>query len=1041
MILSTEIWAPLYQDLDRVLYGDLRLSGDNRENAEQNLGVGYRRIDGGLILGGHAWVDQRTTKNDSTFYQTTIGAEAFSDKLDVRANIYVPFGNSSNTILTPSAGRSTPYLAGTSLFVDTPGKAIEEAQKGFDIELGTTLPAFTDHIDSARVYGGYFHFQGDNSDTMNGWRARVTTDVTPWLGFGARYQHDNIRGSEGFFEATLRLPGKKSYKKEGLRARLDESPERDIDIVTGSKVTETGLATPVLNTATGTAQRIVTVDNTAAPGGDGSTERPYNNLLTAQNVLQAGDILYIRAGDGTTTGQNAGITIAKPNVQVIGSGTDFVLDTSRLATSSGLLPRSLLVQAAGTAPAITNPAGAGVLVTADNVLVSGISVSGASSNGIHFLADGVAFNSARVDRVTTNGNTNNGIRIVAQSSGSIKNASITNSTTNSNLGGSGRGIEVRADGGTARIENVYLGGNTVTSNPQQGTLIWSVTAGSSIGTVLFENNNSSNNSEGLYAQAANGGRIDTAIWRNNVATGNTNVGIFSYANTGSDIGTTIIENNITSGSTRGIQTQSRLPDAEMNTIRIDGNTVFGNTTYGIGIFANGPGGLVRDATVTNNQIFNNGTDGVRFESNGAGNTIENFVARNNVSRNNGSYGILVNAINDGLIGTGLIEGNITSSNNNRGVYAVAQTGGDINSITLRSNNSFNNTGASGMGYHVLSTSATSTIGTARLENNIASGNNAMAINVDATTDGTISNVFVTGNVSTGNNTYGIQTIAQSGGDIGTINLTNNIASNNRGGAYHGILVQSTGAGSTINGVTATGNRTDNNGGVGTYILANGTATINTVDITNHTSTANNDQNIRIEASSATSSIGTVTAENIETHNSVAGNGMRMITTSGGTITNATIRNLLTTGNAVNGLNIFAGNTAGPNGIGNILLDRINSTNNLQSGAYLQGSFTAGANITLRNSTMTANNLHGVYVDDDTSGTFIVDLGGGSLGGLGNNRIFGNQAQEMRVDLDGLTLSARNNWWGSAAGLLAGEIYIDNGPIDATSPLATDPGAP
>ena len=82
----------------------------------------------------------------------------------------------------------------------------------------------------------------------------------------------------------------------GLKARLDESPERDIDIVTGDIVTDTGGRVKVLNAQTGRTQKVITVDNSVDAGGDGSAEAPYNTLIDAQNNAEEHTIIYVKNG-------------------------------------------------------------------------------------------------------------------------------------------------------------------------------------------------------------------------------------------------------------------------------------------------------------------------------------------------------------------------------------------------------------------------------------------------------------------------------------------------------------------------------------------------------------------------------------------------------------------------------------------------------------------------------------------------------------------------------------------------------------------------
>src|SRR5690606_13278327 len=44
-ILMTEAWVPLAQEKDRVIFGDMRLMGDDQDSREWNFGLGYREVN------------------------------------------------------------------------------------------------------------------------------------------------------------------------------------------------------------------------------------------------------------------------------------------------------------------------------------------------------------------------------------------------------------------------------------------------------------------------------------------------------------------------------------------------------------------------------------------------------------------------------------------------------------------------------------------------------------------------------------------------------------------------------------------------------------------------------------------------------------------------------------------------------------------------------------------------------------------------------------------------------------------------------------
>jgi hypothetical protein len=570
-ILTNELWAPILQDESRgdVLYGDLRLMGDDQDNREFNLGLGYRRIAsipvlGDGVAGMHGWFDRRLTERGSAFHQSTLGVEWLGERFDARLNGYIPLSE-EQTHSTPNIGKANPYLAGSGIFFDTNGEILEEPQGGFDIELGWEIGQsfeFTEkHTDSLRIYGGAYHFEGDRTEDVTGWRARLTSDITPNISLGGRFQKDDVRGSQGFLEATIRFPfdAKKSFRKEGVRARLDESPERDIDIVSGAVVTDTGLAKPVLNAQTGAAQRVIYVDNQAAAGGTGSKENPFNTLAAAQAVLADHDIVYVAAGDGTTAGQNTGFTINKANVSLIGSGVNFVYDGSRFRAESGTDYTGSLLAAASAAPVITNtnPGSDGITIAADEVAVSGVSVNGATRHGIYALASGGAQRAGvQISDVTVNSNAGSGIVVETRNAGS-------------------------------RIESVELRDITASGNNERGVLIYAHNNGQVVNAELRDIAASGNRWQGVFVQSFNGGLITNAAL-NNITSNN--------------------NNNVT-GIGRGVEIRSegagsRIESAELNNIGATGNRLQGVIIYGFN------GGLIESVELNDIAASTNNDRGV-----------------------------------------------------------------------------------------------------------------------------------------------------------------------------------------------------------------------------------------------------------------------------------------------------------------------------------------------------------------------------------------------------------------------------------------------
>lgn len=524
-ISMNEFWVPFHQDATKgsVFYGDLRMMGDNEDNRELNVGVGYREMVnteslGQGVLGGHVWFDRRKTSFDSKFNQITVGGEWFSDDWDIKVNGYIPL-NKDKTFERSNPNGLNAQFVGNQILVNTNQIVVEEALMGADLELGMRVPFLDDYTDSTRIYAAAFHFQGDRAEDVSGWRARISSDITEDFQIGARFQTDDVRGSQSFLEATVRFPfgNKQSYKDQGLWARMDESPERDIDIVSNEAVLDQGNNVALLNSSTSTAQNVIHVDNTVAGGGAGTNESRFNTLAAAQAAAGANDIIYVHRGDGTTAGMNAGITIDDAGQKLVGAGVNLTLSDFGLISATGIGTNSDVLIAASSAPVITNGAGDGITVTADDVKISGLTVSGATGNGIELNYSAAQDHSVEISNVTSTGNGEDGIEI--RTSGTANLASqITNSTFSNNTD---FGVFYFLQGAGTGSQTVNC--NTMSMNGRDGVRM--STRDTFIADFTLQNNNSSQNTEMGYNLRSEGTGSNTFTVKNNTSSSNTTIGL------------------------------------------------------------------------------------------------------------------------------------------------------------------------------------------------------------------------------------------------------------------------------------------------------------------------------------------------------------------------------------------------------------------------------------------------------------------------------------------------------------------------------------
>ena len=791
-ISMMEFWVPLGQNEEdgSVLFGDLRMMGDNQENKELNVGVGYREIIntkllGDGIAGGMVWFDRRKTTSNSEFNQVTAGLEWLGEQYDVRLNGYVPLNKKQSYTRANPNGDGLGFV-GNQIIVNTDQAVVEEALPGLDLEIGTRLNFLDGVTDSTRVYAGAYHFEGDRAEDVTGYRARIAADITSDIQVGARYQKDDVRGSQTYLEATVRFPfdAKKSFQEEGLRSRLDESPERDIDIVSNEAVLDDGIDQLVLNTNSGVTQNVLHVNNTAGGGGDGSIETPYNTLLAAQTAATTNDLIYVHRGDGTTTGQDAGVTLDDDGQMLVGSGVNLVYDTGRYRTSNGLeIGDGVIVnQQTADNPIITNGAGSGVDVMADNVLLSGLTVDGATEHGVS------AINSENlvIDNITgrNNGTSqplgHSAIKIEADGR-DIENVTVINNITDNSAG---RGVWVLANNGSV-IEDVLIEKNTTLNNAVHGIIAEADMAGSRINNVLIQDNIAHDNNTGILAFTRNSGDIENVTMRSNISYDNGGEGL--RANSRAFMGLIDMEDNHSYNNGRdGLEV--RADGGTVTKAVLQNNLSENNTLTGFQILGLSSGTLT-DVTLQNNMSISNGDTGIIFETQSAASLVQASI-ENNITNNNVTDGFAVSAI--GASSMGVINVSNNSARENDLNYRTAVSAGSaISLITYSVNESYDSLVQQGFRSQVNNLGSTLNVD---YLNNVSKGNASYGIYIFADDNGVIGQSNIKNNI-TENNQIGLYAFARNDGEISQAVYERNIVKNN---TTQGVLINDDSASSTVN---------------------------------------------------------------------------------------------------------------------------------------------------------------------------------------------------------------------------------------------------
>lgn len=792
-------------------------------NFAGNLGAGVRWLnpDNNRIIGGGFWWDH--DNNQSNQYDQLGGSfEWLGNFLDLRANVYFPtnnnvhmigqFFNNQNVFIGHNIGISQTTITNSAL-------------TGGDFESGGALPGIGDL--GLRAYAGGYYYQGPQSaGGIYGIRGRLEALITQNLWGTVAVSHDRVFGTNVMAAATIYLGTGQSprfMQRIPMTTRLYQQMERQYRVAVQRDVeNEILLALRAGGTGgsggpVGTPIYVDFVDNTAAPGGDGSAQHPFNHLptTTPSNV----DIVFVRRGDGTSNNMNQGITLN--NFQrLLGDGVPHLFTST---TGTFLFPGFT----PGPLPTITNVNAGGSAVTlASHNEVSGFNITGSALHGITG-SNIVDFNINNVN-VTSSGNSLGPVPVGAgiQLTNATGIGQIFNSTF---TGNNAEGIRIDNNaGGTLDLAitnvqaNSNLTGLELNANASQ------------INPTVVNSTFNGNRDDGIQISLANSatmtGSFDqiTANNNNRTAPSVLNFGNgFSYSSSGSTGNLVITRSNFSANELNGLSFTTTAGSV-LNASLINNNNVNGN----VGISDNLQNGVLFNntdsavtATVLNNFINTNGAIGIDVVSKGEGLFPSSFAltAGGYLTQDTNGNGILepgennvaIPSLGPTIIGNGVMnrEGNTIIGNHGAGIAYTLQdqaTGsaniiGNIIQSTAAAVPASTTYLGQAIDIRLTGTSIASTA-TASFTGGI----------IDANQIGSLTNSAL-GNAGGGIRVYADQNTSLQGLEIGTLAKGNIIASNGSDGIN--ILRANTAQVGNVTPVTITNNQIDSNNGTGVSISA------------------------------------------------------------------------------------------------------------------------------------------------------------------------------------------------------------------------------
>ncbi|MFB8791964.1 MAG: right-handed parallel beta-helix repeat-containing protein [Potamolinea sp.] len=649
---SFEAFVPLSQSMGKsvtFLEGRLLLSTENSLTSG-NIILGHRFLSpkGDRLHGASIAYDMRNT-GKSNFHQVAVGVESLGESWDIRANAYIPVGETrqltEEKIVKTATSFSEPFFQGNFLAQTRNqqqqiNRRWEAAMTGFDLEAGVKIAQLGETGD-LRGYAGVYYYDAAGSSGILGGRARLEVRPTDTLKLGLSLSSDATFGTNIVLRVAASFPNNRPSgkgKAERLLARLGEPVTRTPNIVVESQFKSESFSVQdtvfVTNPATGEPWRFRHV-NLGIGTGNATFENPTGTVAAALNVAVPNDIVYVQPGT------NPGIPAFRipDKVQVLSTSPVQRIDT----VESGKI--QLPLSGAGVMPIVTGRA-----IVGNNITISGLFFQTNSNSGIYgtnisnvIIRDNAITNAAREGILLENVTgkvaiTNNSINNANAEGFSLKNnfgqveLTLTENqiANNGKAGDEGDGVKVELRNnaqGTFNISNNQIANNRGISGIADG-----------IDIKLF------NNAQALF-NITNNQIIGNQFRGTSIELESTAQATFNLTNN------TISDNQADA-------TYIKLSETAQGTFTIDNNQITRNGIYGIGIF-------LADRTkgtfyLTNNRIAENQDNGVFIQlSNNAQGTVS--IANNQQITQNGSFGIFTTT-NQNTVLRLLVESNNITDN-------------------------------------------------------------------------------------------------------------------------------------------------------------------------------------------------------------------------------------------------------------------------------------------------------------------------------------------------------------------------------------------
>ncbi|MEP0808415.1 right-handed parallel beta-helix repeat-containing protein [Trichocoleus sp. ST-U2] len=622
-------FVPLWQNSDNLTFleGRLLLSTED-SHISSNIVLGHRFYSAkdNRILGGYVAFDTRDTGN-SNFNQLGAGFESLGENWDIRANAYIPVGDTrqltQERVFSTGLSFSDPFFQGNFLGQTRNqqlqrDRNFEAAMAGFDVEAGMKIAQIS-RTGDLRGYAGLYYYDTPGSAEILGWRTRLEARPTDTFRLGLLLSNDATFGTNLVLSVGANFPG---TRPRGIRtedrvlARLGESVTRNANIVVDEQSESESFSVQdtvfVTNPATGQPWRFRHV-NLGIGTGNGTFENPTGTVAEALAVAQSNDIVYVQPGT------NPGVPAFKipDQVQVLSTGPVQRIDTVELGNLQ--LPLSN----AGILADVTGTVTMGNTTTLSGFAISTTTGSGIAGSNISnaIIRDNAIANSASEGLLLENVTGQILIQDNAIANSALEGFSLSNNQGQVNLIlvkntiANNGALANEGDGINLELRNTATGTFNISEN--------TITGSNSFGSIA-------DGVEVKLFESASG----TFTLTNNQITANqfSGINIELESNTS---GTFEIANSTISGNQfDGISI--KLNDTATGTFNITNTQISKNGFYGLGILlSNNTSGTVN---ITNSTISENQDNGVNIALSDAAIGTVNISNNQQISKN-GFYGI------------------------------------------------------------------------------------------------------------------------------------------------------------------------------------------------------------------------------------------------------------------------------------------------------------------------------------------------------------------------------------------------------------------